>query len=153
MRYLVAIGIAAVMLVATIAPASADSIMFFGQNSGWYLYLGTATDSSWTIGDQVTLTGMDYVSDVLSPSSFSVTFDRFSATWTCIQATSGIQFFGVASSEAAGTIPWSITSNNSGSGNVTGPEYVPEPATMALFSGGLLAVGIALRRRREASRA
>ncbi|MFQ5809633.1 MAG: PEP-CTERM sorting domain-containing protein [Armatimonadota bacterium] len=150
MRYLPLAAITVVLLAAT-GVATADSLTFLTESNDLFLYMATPDDNNWTVGDTLTLTGLDKVTNVLTPSAFSVVFDRYNATWTCIQNTTGVQFFAVISVEPEGSVSWSIGSNNPASGTIEGPAYVPEPATTALFSAGLLAIGAVMRRRRKAS--
>ena len=149
MRRLLTVAIAAAVLAGCMAVASADTVTFFAKSDDWYLYRADATNSTFEAGDTITLSGMDKVTNALTPSGFSVVFDRFTATWTALQDVTGVQFFGVLSTEVSGTIPWDVSSIDSGSGTVTGPEYVPEPASVVLFSAGLMALGLRARRRRE----
>jgi hypothetical protein len=152
MRRLLIVGIAATVLAASMGVAGADTVTYFAESFDWFLYRGDATDGTFEAGDTITISGMDLVSNVLTPSGFSVVFGPYAATWTALQDVGGVQFFGVLSTEVAGTVPWTVTSGDSGSGTVTGPQYVPEPATLALFSVGLLALGVRARRRRASER-
>jgi hypothetical protein len=51
-----------------------------------------------------------------------------------------------------GDVSCSIVSGDPGSGTVTGAAYVPEPAAIALFSGGLIALAGCVWRRRRSMR-
>ncbi len=151
MRRLLTVAIAATVFAVSLGVAGADTVTFFAQSDDWYLYRGDSTDGTFETGDTITVSGMDLVTNVLTPSGFSVVFGPYAATWTALQDVSGVQFFGVLSTETAGSVPWTVTSDDSGSGTVTGPQFVPEPATIALFSMGLLTLGVGARRRRASA--
>ncbi|MFQ5809736.1 MAG: PEP-CTERM sorting domain-containing protein [Armatimonadota bacterium] len=135
------------------APALADSLTFKNQSAGRYHYGATATNNRWDPGDVIALTGLEQVTDANAPPGFSVAFSPYEVTWTCLQQTAGQLSLRIDSVAAAGDVSWDIQSPDPGSGTVTGPAYVPEPETIALFGGGLiLLVGLAWRRKRLASR-
>jgi len=139
------------MLVANVA--AADSVTFFFHSESVYLYKGSQSDGDWNVGDTITLTGLDHVFRAQPISGFSVEFSQYAATWTCTQATTTDPlWFTVESTEGEGSVTWGIDAESTSSGGVTGPAYVPEPATTALFSAGLLALGIGVVRRRKSSR-
>jgi hypothetical protein len=151
MRQTLTVTIAVVLVAASVGTAAADSLNYILHVGELYIYQGVADDGGWDVGDTLALTGMDYVYDTSGPNTWSWVSDKYSATWTCIQATSGLQYFMVASTEGEGWISWAIDSSHDGSGTVRGPEYVPEPATTALFSVGLMGLGAGVWRRKKSA--
>ncbi|MFQ5809634.1 MAG: PEP-CTERM sorting domain-containing protein [Armatimonadota bacterium] len=136
-----------------VPPAFCDSLAFIGRTNGRYRYRAFSSDNGWDIGDSITLTGMEQITGASAPGSFVVSeVTPYTVTWTCISDRGGRPILNVFSIAGEGDIAYSIASGNPGSGTVTGPAYVPEPAAIALFSGGLIVLGGCVWRRRRSMR-
>jgi len=144
---------AVVLLLGAAATAGADSVTFITKAGTLYLYEASQDNGGWSVGDTISLTGMDKVFQIETPGHFTGTSNALSATWTCTEAMTGDPWFGVYSNESAGTISWGIAAESTSAGSVTGPGYVPEPLTAVIFSAGLVALGAMLVRRRAERRA
>jgi hypothetical protein len=137
-------GAFAVLVFAALAPAwgakpaLADSMLYLGQVGTNYKYKAEASDANWDPGDVIALTNLDGVTSASEPVGFVVLYSAYGVTWTCVQAVGGPKTLTVQSAVAPGQVAWTIISNDSGSGPITGPEYIPEPATTVLFGGGLI---------------
>ena len=148
-RSVAALLFAACTAACTSTQALADSLSYIGKAGASYWYMASASDFVWQAGDFISLTGMEQVSGANEPSGFTVVYTPHTVQWTCVQQAFGPKFLRVDSAAAAGQVPYSIQSSHPGAGNVTGPEYVPEPATVCLFCGGLMVLaGLVWRRMR-----
>ena len=140
-------------LVAAGTPALGDSLSFVQQSGGTYWYLATADDLSWDAGDIVELTGMDMVASVTTPAGFTSVYSGIWVRWTCTQTNSNPLLLGVQSAAPAGQISYDLQTSDPSSGFVAGPEYTPEPTTVAMFCSGLMAlVAVVWRRNSGAKR-
>jgi hypothetical protein len=149
-RSTIAASLLAVCLLAGgAAPLVCDSLSFVSHGNSRYQYKAEASDNRWDPGDIIVLSGLEQVTGAEGPKGFTVELSPYTVTWTCIELTHGKPHFDVYSVAAEGDSPYIIASSDPGSGSVTGPAYVPEPMTIALFGGGLLTLAAALRRRRS----
>jgi hypothetical protein len=123
-----------------------DTLTFIGRN-GDYRYRATSSDNGWDVGDTITLTGLEQVTDARAPGGFTVVFTPYTVTWTCIEARGGKPMLRVESIAGLGDAFYTIQSGDPGAGIIAGPAYVPEPMTLVLFSAGLLLLMAAWRRR------
>jgi hypothetical protein len=141
------------LCVAAAGPAGGDSLTFWAQGGGSYWYLAEADDFTWNVDDTITLTGMEQVAGVTTPAGFGAQYSPYSVIWSCTSDVGGPPFFGVQSAAPPGPIAYSIVSAHPAIDvPTTGPEYTPEPATVAMFCGGPLTLGAVGWRRRSAKR-